>query len=147
MNAVMFKVDPLAAEHLKLDSGKVMHREAGKRGFSCNPKRSSIDGRYFAEIDRHVLKEDGTYSHTLFNVAMGTGDTPVEAAADGYRQTMPDDLLMLGFGLVARAEALSLQMLQRAETLKLLDTTLDDLTRLIRSVNVPRVTPGEDDDL
>ena len=124
-----------------------MHRQAGLRGYSCTPKLSSIDKRYYAEINQVVQNDDGSYKHTRFNVKLGTGDSPIEAAADGYMQVMPDDLVMHAHCLIARVEALYNPITRRAETLKRLDRTLDDLTDLVRSVNVPRLTPGEDDDL
>lgn len=124
-----------------------MHRQAGLRGYSCTPKLSSIDKRYFAEINQVVLNADGSYAYSRYNVKLGTGDTPIEAAADGYMQAMPDDHAMHAHCLIARAEALLPMVQRRADTLKRLDKTLDDLTAIMRSVNVPRVTPGEDDDL
>ncbi len=125
-----------------------MHRQAGLRGFSCTPKLSSIDKRYYAEINRHVLNDDGTYRHTHYNVKLGTGDSPIEAAANGYMQVMPDDLAMHTHCLIARVEALLPAMQRRAAALKKLDASLDALTDLVRSANVPRAAdPGEDDDL
>lgn len=146
--ATMWKPDPVQIAERKLEAHRMLHREAGKRGWSTTPKMSSID--------KIVLNEDGSYKHTVPNLKLGTGDTPLEAAADGYVQAMPDDLVIRQWAILARIEAVVPVIQRHAATMKKLDKALDDLTDLIGSVNqdVPAqagetVKPqtDEDDDL
>ena len=74
-----------------------MHRKAGKLGFSGIPKLSNIDKRWFMEVDQ-IATAHGRYTHTVPNIAFGTGDTPLEAAAlalhwleDSVAIQSPDD--------------------------------------------------------
>jgi len=121
-----------------MESHKMLHREAGKRGFSCMPKHSNIDrGRYYAEIDKIVLNDDGSYKHTVPNVAMGTGDSPLEAAANGYERAMPGDMVIRQWATLARIEAIVPVIERHAAFLTKLDNALDGLTDLVRSVIVP----------
>lgn len=134
--ATMWKPDPIQIRERRMESHMTLHREAGKRGWSTTPRLSSIDrGRYYAEIDKIVCNPDGTYKHTVPNLKLGVGDTPLEAAADGYTQAMPDDLVIRELAILARIEALLPVIERRVATLKKLDTTLDGLTDLLASVN------------
>ncbi len=135
--AAMWKLDQVQIRERKMDSHAALHREAGKRGWATTPRLSSIDrGRYYAEIDQIVTNPDGTYKHTIPNLKLGVGDTPLEAAADGYIKAMPDDLVILQYALLARAEALLPWIERRAATLTKLDRALDDLTGLLCSAIV-----------
>jgi hypothetical protein len=98
----MWRLDPLKEFQHKLEVSHILHREAGKRGFSCSPKRSSIDGSYFAEINEYVGN-----GFMKFNVKMGTGPTPLEAAVDGYRKAVPLDDMMAVLYLEVEAHLLS----------------------------------------
>lgn len=146
--ATMWKPDPVQIAERKLEAHRMLHREAGKRGWSTTPKMSSID--------KIVLNDDGSYKHTVPNLKLGTGDTPLEAAADGYVQAMPDDLVIRLWAILARIGAVVPVIRRHAAAMKKLDKALDDLTDLIGSVNqdVPAqagetVKPqtDEDDDL
>ncbi len=131
----MWKVDPLAAHQERLEAAQLLHREAGRRGYSTNPKQSNIDKRYFAEINEVYSSVDGRYEGTQFNVAMGTGDTPLEAALEGYRAIVPiDDImacvyleveLVLLSAAVARARA-------REKVYSDFDHAIDDLIGVLR---------------
>jgi hypothetical protein len=146
MQAVMWKRDVTIADQERLTTSIVMHRRAGVLGYSCLPQASNIDrGRYFAEINRIVTNADGSYSHTIPNVAMGTGDTPLEAAADGYAAVLPE---MIPYRALSSLEAILPRLQRRAAAHRKLDQTLAVLTDALRSANVPRAAdPGEDDEL
>lgn len=129
----------------------LIHRIAGQAGVSCTPKRSSIDKRYFAEIARHHTKADGSYSHSDLNIALGTGDTGIEAALDGYRQVLPDEPRFAMLAALIRAENLAAKCRQLIDRT---DTALTTLHFVVGMVNIdldaPRpmpAKPGEDDDL
>jgi len=145
--AVTWKKDELAESWFILAVSKDLHRYAGKRHrLSCLPKRSSIDGGYYAEIALAETRSDGVYMK--HNIAMGTGPDPVTAAARGYRLAAPDDPIWSAFLMEAEVERLR-RTVKSAKSLEArLTTALDGLTAMIRSVNVPRAAdPGEDDDL
>ncbi len=157
--ASMWKPDPVQIRERKMDAHIALHREAGKRGWGTTPRLSSIDKRYYAEIDK-IVTDQGRYVHTIPNLKLGTGDTPLEAAADGYVKAMPDDLVIRELAILARIEALLPVIERRAATLKKLDATLTDLTAAVimvkagvtdveelRSKTVTTVIRDEDDDL
>ncbi len=83
--AMMWRPDPVSDRQMRLPCSVLLHREAGKRGYSCDPKRSSIghDAGYYAEVNQ--VSADTA----RLNVALGTGPTPLAAALDGYRQQVP----------------------------------------------------------
>lgn len=156
--AVMWKPDPIEIGCRKMESHKMLHREAGKRGWSTTPRMSSIDrGRYYAEIDQIVLNPDGSYKHTIPNLKLGTGDTPLEAAANGYERAMPDDMVIRQWAVMARIEAIMPRLEKHAALMKKLDNALTDLTDLVnRGITLAPALAGrtetpvifdEDDDL
>jgi hypothetical protein len=158
--AHMWRPDPLEAAERRMEASITLHRLAMDRGYWCVPKHSNIDKRYYAEVNRNELNPDGSYKHTYFNLKLGTGDTPMEAAADGYQQVLGDDPAMTLPIINARLAALVTQLQTfaegRARYLKLA-AALDDLTSLMPMVKerVPAsqakfvniVIRDEDDDL
>jgi hypothetical protein len=93
---MMYKPDKLADDEFRLDISKVLHRQAGIRGFYCSPKRSHIQpGSYYAEVGQHTWEGREPYSGLVRpNLALGTGRTPTIAAMDGYRKVGLNDELM-----------------------------------------------------
>lgn len=81
---MLWQVDLYAASFDDTKVSRDLHRFAGMNRLSCSPKRSAIDRRYFAEITQHVGNGE-----VRFNVAMGTGDTPLHAALEGYAAAAP----------------------------------------------------------
>lgn len=163
MSGVMWRPDPLQEQERKLESHRDLHRLAGQRGFWCMPKLSSINKRYYAEINRNENNDDGSYKWTYYNVKMGTGDTPLEAAADGYKQAMPDDPEIALAVIEARLDALMPQLARHAqgrrnylavtgaldsltESLFMVKTGLTDVAALRSKPATPIIT-DEDDDL
>jgi len=144
MPATMWKANAVETAEGKLAASVRMHRMAGERGYSCMPKLSSIDARWYAEINRYV----GPGGIMDFNIKLGTGDSPTEAAADGYTKTLPDDLALRAVCLEARVDA---AMLQKERIWDKLSATLDEITRTLPLVKLAPVAmpadPGEDDDL
>lgn len=144
MTATMWKANAVESAEAKLAASVRMHRMAGERRLSCMPKLSSIDGRWFAEINRYI----GPGGLMDFNIKLGTGDSPTEAAADGYTQVLPDDLAFRAVCLEARIDA---ALLQKERIWDKLSATLDVLTRTLPLVKLRPVAmpadPGEDDDL
>jgi hypothetical protein len=130
--AIMWKPDPLAQAQLRLEVTARLHREAGKRGYSCSPKLSNIDKRYFAEINYIPL--DIGLPGMRHNIKLGTGDTPLEAAMDGYRQTIPlDDMMAVTYlevELHFLGEAVA-RYRQREREVEKLETALKDLTAVL----------------
>lgn len=81
-----WKVDPQIQSENRNAAYVALHRYAGLRGFSCDPKRSHIKrGSYFCEVSR--VDRNGIVP----NVAMGVGNSPLEAAVDGYSKVVPND--------------------------------------------------------
>lgn len=155
---IMWKPDPLADAELQLECSKVMHRQAGIRGYSCMPKRSHIQrGSYYAEVNRCVptgrFYPDQPHiqmHHFVPNVALGTGATPTLAAMNGYKLVGLNDPMMLAIYLEVELHYLK----QAVKTFGRLDLALDDLTEIVRSTIVlaePEPAPApiqdEDDDL
>lgn len=162
MPATYWKPDPVEIRERNLGSHIHLHRLAGKSGYWCMPKRSSIDKRYFAEINRNNYNADGSYKDTNFNLKLGTGDTPLEAAANGYKLVMPDDVEIAVAVIDAKLDALIPQLhiyREGRERYLKLTAALDDLTNLLGMVKTtpsapadespkPRpAKPDEDDDL
>ena len=83
--SLFWKADPLADAQLALECSKRLHRQAGLRGWSCDPKRShiGIGAGYYAEINQVLASP-----HIRYNVKLGQGPTPLHAALDGYRQVI-----------------------------------------------------------
>jgi hypothetical protein len=99
-----WKADPLITSDVRNPAVIVLHRYAGLRGFSCDPKRSNINrGSYFCEVNR--VQGNGIVP----NVAMGVGRSPLEAAVDGYSKVVPNDPIWAT--VVMQAE---LELLRRA---------------------------------
>lgn len=137
MGATMWRPDPIEAEERNWQSHRHLHRMAMDRGWWCSTKKSNIDKRYYAEMNFNVHNPDGSYKHTHFNMKLGTGDSPLEAAANGYLQAMPDDIVILQAAVAAKLDALLPQIRRHHEArqryLKL-TAALDDLTILIDMV-------------
>lgn len=144
---VMWKPDPLADAEFKLDIAKLLHRQAGVRGFYCSPKKSYIQpGTYYAEVGQHTWEGRPADSGLIRpNLALGTGRTPLIAAMRGYQLVGLNDALMQAIYLEIETHYLR----QSVKTIGKLETALEDLTGLVRSVNVPSPPPAydEDDDL
>lgn len=132
---IMWKPDPLADAEFKLDISKALHREAGKRGFYCSPKRSHIQrGTYYAEVGQHTWEGRPAYSGLVRpNIALGTGRTPTIAAMNGYQLVGLNDPHMQAIYL----EIETYYLRQTVKTIGKLETALEDLTGLLCSVNVP----------
>lgn len=128
----------IAQEKLTLHAE--MHRKAGKLGFSGIPKLSNIDKRWFMEVDQ-IATAHGRYTHTVPNIAFGTGDTPLEAAADGYAKAAPEMAL---YPILAKLETVVPQVRRHIAAEKKLVEALTDLTDTVRSLNVPRIDEDED---
>lgn len=77
------------------------------------------------------------------NIALGTGRTPTIAAMNGYQLVGLNDPHMQAIYL----EIETYYLRQSVKAIGKLETALDDLTGLIRSVNVPAPAYDEDDDL
>lgn len=96
-----WKVDPQITADVRNPAVIALHRYAGMRGFSCDPKRSNINrGSYFCEVNR--VKGDGIVP----NVAMGVGKSPLEAAVDGYSKVVPNDPIWATVIMQAEVELL-----------------------------------------
>ena len=124
--AVMWKADPFAQSFERLDLSRSLHRYAGSRyQLSCLPKRSAISGGYYAEIGRYLGQ-----GNMEINVKLGTGDNPVVAAIDGYRQVVSDPMWAM-FRLELEAELLRRAVAHRAEIERKIDKALDWLTDIV----------------
>lgn len=135
VRAIMWKPDPLADAEFKLDISKILHRQAGVRGFYCSPKKSHIQrGTYYAEVGQHTWEGRPAYSGLVRpNLALGTGRTPLMAAMNGYQLVGLNDEHMKAIYLEIETHYLR----QAVKTIGKLELALDDLTGLVRSVNVP----------
>ena len=120
--SLSFKPEPLMIEQSKMPLWALLHRQAGIRGYSATPKRSHVSGRCQAEVNYteatgRVVDGIPTY-RTSLNVKLGTGDSPIEAAAHGYSQVMSDPVMLCLYLEVEAwrlAEAVRLaMMLERA---------------------------------
>lgn len=127
---IMWRPDPLIEKQMRLECLIALHRQAGKRGFSCMPKRSYISGGYTAEINQHVptgqYYEDQPHiqKHVIRpNVALGSGPTPLEAAVDGYRKAVPMDDMMATIYLECELHLLG----EAIRVFGKLDAALEDL--------------------
>lgn len=164
VRAIMWKPDPLADAEFKLDISKILHRQAGVRGFYCSPKKSHIQrGTYYAEVGQHTWEGRPAGSGLVRpNIALGTGRTPLMAAMHGYQLVGLDDAHMKAIYLEIETHYLH----QAVKTIGKLEAALDDtfaalalgwgyqtrvefaaLTDSERSVNVPAPAYDEDDDL
>lgn len=148
--AIFWRADPVLNADMRNAAANDLHREAGKRGFSCWPTKSHITGGYYAEIMKHEktgrssIDEHGhewPEWRSIPNVAMGTAQGPLEAALDGYIKAVPYDdvwgcvVLLVQIELLSRAVA---KARTHEQTLTKLDATLDDLTAALALVNVER---------
>lgn len=118
----MYRTDKLLERHRAQECYQLLHRAAGMRNYSCDPKKSYIDGRYFAEINHYSGK-----GVMVMNVKMGTGETPIEAVIDGYRQAIPlDDMMAVLY--------LECELFLLSETVRVygkLEKAMDDLIAVI----------------
>jgi hypothetical protein len=128
----VFRREPIQTEQDRLPVSIEMHALAGRLGYSGMPKLSSINKRWFMEVDR-IFSEDGVYTGTVYNVAMGTGDTPLEAAAHGYAQVSSEMVL---YRVLCGVEALLPALHKRADAIKALDKTLTECAELVHSMQV-----------
>lgn len=136
----MWRPDPLIEHQLRLPCSILLHREAGKRGYSCTPKKCHIglNAGYWAEINQAI--PNGVHGdmpwltkHKMrFNLKLGTGPTPLHAALSGYQQLIPIEgdpvwaLVVLEVELYFLAEAA--RVYQKAErTLSMLEKALAGL--------------------
>lgn len=145
VKAIMWKPDPLAEAEFRLDISKILHRQAGLRGFYCSPKKSHIQrGTYYAEVGQHTWEGRPAMSGLVRpNLALGTGPTPLLAAMRGYQLVGLNDEHMQAIYLEIETHYLR----QSVKTIGKLETALEDLTGLVRSFNVPAPAYDEDDDL
>lgn len=129
---LLWREDEFAKSFDRLDCSRAAHAYAGRCGWACSVKRSSIDGRYFAEVNRVVTDGAGRYLHTVYNVKMGTGDTPLHAALDGYRQVAPEHSSYWAVvGLELEAEMLRRAVVRARAWESRLDAAVDALAAAI----------------
>lgn len=129
--ATTWRADPLEVAQRKESVHTALHRYAGQRGFSCLPKASSIDrGRYFAEINQYV--GEGSLRP---NVKMGTGDTPLDAALDGYLKAMPGDIVLAAFAMEVECYRFKQAIYREQAQMAKLEKAIDLLTACVRMVN------------
>lgn len=149
--AVMWKDDKYARGWDVTEVSRALHRYAGRQMLSCIPKLSAVDKRYFAEIN--LWQGQGAMR---FNVAMGTGPDPVDAALTGYERALPGDPMWRVFRLELEAErlrrALAVARDQERRLDRLLDTVADLLAKLSPETPAEAVarlaaSNTEDDDL
>jgi hypothetical protein len=153
-NPLMYRIDELGNSQLRLECSRALHRIAGRLGFSCLPKRSYINrGTYYAEINAHrptgqvyADAPDIQKSMIVPNVAFGTGNSPLEAAMNGYRRIISHpamDAVLLECELYLLGEAV-----RRA---KKIDAALDGLVEALHLLTVRMAQAAhaahEDDDL
>lgn len=131
--AVTWKADEFGQSFDRLPVSIALHRYAGRaHQLSCLPKRSAIDKRYFAEINRYAGN-----GYMTPNVALGTGTDPIAAALQGYRYAVPDDRMWAVFALEYEVALLARPLADARQAERKLDRLLDDLTVILRSVIVP----------
>lgn len=143
--AVTWTVDLFAQTIDGLEASKRAHRMAGFEMHSCMPKRSAINGGYYAEINRY--HGNGVL---VPNVALGTGPTPLHAALDGYAKAMPHKaLLWAAYRLELEAELLHRAIRNAGRLEKKLEAALEDLALLLLTITpiAPLRITDEDDDL
>jgi len=129
--AVMWKADHFGQSFERLDVSRAVHRYAGAaHQLSCLPKRSAIDGNYFAEIGRY--RGQGVMD---INIKLGTGSDPVAAAINGYRQVVPADPMWAVFTLELEAEMLRRAVVGAAAIEAKIERALADLTAVLAMGN------------
>lgn len=163
MPAVWFRPDNMRAEYEEAECYRLLHQAAAAHRWMFKVERSNITRgwTYNANIYRvdptGRFHDDAPHIERMRYVPFGAGQgrNPILALIDGVRLAgihreplvavliLECEAWLLGRAIrVARAAEQKEAMLLLA-----LDQTLDSLTALLRSVNVPRFTPGEDDDL
>ena len=143
---VLWKADPLDKAEAALEIHATLHREAGKRGFYCSPKRSAINRgfSYYAEINQHAWEGRPEYSGLVRpNVAYGTGKTPLLAAVAGYKLAGLNDSLMLAIYLEIEAYYL----VKAVKTIGRLELAIEDLEGILSAMSRMTTPIDEDDDL
>ena len=132
MSAVMWKADSFGRSFDATEVSRALHRYAGRvHGLGCLPKLSSIDKRYFAEINRYLGKGESD-----LNIKLGTGPDPVTAAIDGYRQAAPEDPIWGVFQLELEAEMIRRWIIRWRKREASLEAALDALTDLLPMVKM-----------
>lgn len=150
-----WREDTFAKQFDRYPVTTALHRYAGRvYSIGCLPKLSAIDKRYFAEVNHAICHDDGSYSHTVPNIALGTGDTPLHAALDGYMKARPNDIMWRVFLLEIEAISLQRAHVKAIEIEKRVDKALNTLTDVLdlyrAMLAAPRpipAKPDEDDDL
>ena len=90
----------------------------------------SREDRWFTGVV--VTDGAGRYLHTVYNVKMGTGDTPLHAALDGYRQVAPEHSSYWAVvGLELEAEMLRRAVVRARAWESRLDAAVDALVAAI----------------
>ncbi len=163
MPAVWYRVDNVREEFEQAEAYTLLHQAAAKHGWVFKVERSNITRGW--TYNANILKveptgrfyEDAPTIERMrhFSFGAGQGRNPILALIDGVRlvRIHHDPLIAVlilecEMWLLARAIRVERQKEEREALLLLtLDQHLDALTAILRSVNVPRITPGEDDDL
>ena len=149
MGAVWYRADHVMPDYMRCDAFLALSRQAVAAGWLISVKRSNITRgwTYNAEIAKIVdtgrTHEDGSPIRNYVSHGAGQGTNPLIAIIDAVRLCGIRTPLTLATILEAEAwllaRAVERARAREALTAKL-DAALDDLTAILRSVNVPAPT-------
>lgn len=111
-------------------TGTAILLTAAARGYDCHTTRSAIDGRYHTQVNRHSPER-------RWNVAAGTGASPVESWLNAYQRVIPtagdpEWALACLQGEIELLRLAAVEMLRKERNEANLAAALDDLDNLLQ---------------